>query len=218
MPQNALKRTMFPLGDLLKPDVKRLAAGSGLERIARKRESTGICFVGKRNFTDFIGDYIADRPGVFQCIASGKVLGTHSGIHRWTLGQRVRQLGGGHAKPLFVARKCERTNVIFVASGTEHPALYTRWLYAVRPRWIDRSPLESRNSEIIECSFRFQHTKPLVGCTVMAAGNDGGLIVRLSQPQRAITPGQFAVFYAGEECLGSARIVSPGPSMECDVS
>lgn len=222
MPQLALQHTMFPLGDLHKPHVKRLASAAGLDRIARKRESTGICFVGKRNFTAFIGDYLADRPGVFRHHDSGAVLGDgHQGFHHWTVGQRSRL--EGDRRPLFVARKCERTNAIYVAPGTDHPALYTDWLYAGRPSWIDGSPFAGEGRpKVLQCQFRFQHTKPLVACTVVQTGrpdaggaqDGGGVMVRLERPLRAITPGQFAVFYRGDECLGSARIRWPGPSME----
>lgn len=214
MPQHALRHTMFPLGHLHKTEVKRLATEAGLDRVARKRESTGICFVGKRNFTEFIGDYIADRPGDFCDHDTGKLLGRHAGFHHWTVGQRSRL--EGNAKQLFVLRKCARTNTIFVAPGTDHPALYTDLLYADKPCWIDRDPFESSAASVLECSFRFQHTKPLVECSVvrtLAAGRPG-VMVRLKEPLRAITPGQFAVFYRADECLGSARILEPGPSME----
>lgn len=221
MPQRALQHTMFPLGDLHKTDVKRLASAAGLDRIARKRESTGICFVGKRNFPAFIGDYLADRPGAFRHHDTGATLATgHQGFHHWTVGQRSRL--EGDRRPLFVARKCERTNAIYVVPGTEHPALYTDWLYAAQPSWIDGSPFEGALAvPVLECHFRFQHTKPLVACTVVPTGGTGGgsmaecgVMVRLERPLRAITPGQFAVFYRGDECLGSARIRWPGPSME----
>lgn len=215
MPQHALQRTMFPLGPLHKHnDVRRLATDAGLDRVARKRDSTGICFVGKRNFTEFIGDYIRDRPGAFQSHDTGAVLGEHSGFHHWTVGQRSRL--EGNAKPLFVQRKCSETNVIFVVPGTDHPSLYTDWMYAGAPSWIDANPFDGDDAVVMECEFRFQHTKPLVGCTVVQTNAKGrpGVMIRLQQPLRAITPGQFAVFYRGNECLGSARIEIPGPSME----
>lgn len=214
---------MFPLGHLRKhDDVRRLAAAAGLDRVARKRDSTGICFVGKRNFADFIGDYIDDRPGAFQSHDTGAVLGAHSGFHHWTVGQRSRL--EGNAKPLFVQRKCSTTNAIFVVPGTDHAALFTDWMYAGAPSWIAGNPFDDDDDEttgtgttaVLECEFRFQHTKPLIGCTVVRTNVRGqrGVMIRLRCPLRAITPGQFAVFYRADECLGSARIESPGPSME----
>lgn len=134
------------------------------------------------------------------------MLGTHEGIHYWTVGQRSRL--PGNLKQLFVLHKDLRTNRIYLAAGTDHPALYTRILYTESPYWIDRSPFW--RGGIRRCHFRFQHTKPLIGCVLVET--DGQLLVCLDEPLRAITAGQYAVFYDGDECLGSARIEAPGPS------
>lgn len=206
---------MFPLGDLHKEAVKRMATDAGLDRIARKRESTGICFVGKRNFNEFIQEYISDKPGPFINVDTGQVIGSHNGFHYWTVGQRSRL--PGNAKQLFILRKDERTNSIFVSPGTDHPALYTDLLYADAPSWIDEDPFEGGQRSVVSCVFRFQHTKPLVECFLvptLRAGGERGLMVRLKEPLRALTPGQYAVFYRNAECLGAARIREPGPSLQ----
>lgn len=210
---------MFPIGHLHKDSVKKLAANAGLDRIARKRESTGICFVGKRNFTEFIQEYINDKPGPFVNVDTGQVIGVHNGFHYWTVGQRSRL--PGNAKQLFVLRKDARSNSIFVSPGTDHPALYTDLLYADAPCWIDEDPFkgvasDGRPRSVVKCVFRFQHTKPLVECFLVATEVDGsrGLLVRLMEPLRALTPGQYAVFYRDNVCLGAARIREPGPSVQ----
>lgn len=217
---------MFPLGDIVKEDVKKIAKEAGMDRISRKRESTGICFVGKRNFNEFIGEvlifyhllfttpiiivcfqYIEDKPGNFIDFDTGRILGTHNGIHYWTVGQRCKI--SGNRKPLFVLSKNTTDNSIIVTAGTDHLALYTDILYTTTPHWIVKSPLENG---IFSCLFRFQHTKKLVNCVVVRTGSDG-LLIKLDKTLRAITPGQYAVFYKDGECLGSGRILKPGPSL-----
>lgn len=207
---------MFPIGHLRKEYVKELAINAGLERIVRKRESTGICFVGKRNFTEFIQEYICDKSCPFINFDTGEMIGTHNGFHYWTVGQRSRLQG--NSKQLFVWRKDARTNSIFVTPGTEHPALYTDLLYADAPCWIDEDPFENKRRSVVKCVFRFQHTKPLIDCLLVPIERNSfnGLMIRLSEPLRALTPGQYAVFYREGECLGAARIREPGPSMQYD--
>lgn len=206
----SLKRCMFPVGTLNKHKVKEIADQNGLHRIAMKKESTGICFVGKRTFQSFINDYINVKPGNFVDIESGKIVGTHQGIHNWTVGQRCNISGA--LKAFFVYRKEPTTSTIFVAGGTENPLLWTDIFYTNEPFWIRKSPLKSTN--LIKCQFRFQHTKPLTNCTIFKANFAGDkLLIKLEIPLRSITPGQYAVFYVDNECLGSSRISDSGPSM-----
>lgn len=138
----------------------------------------------------------------------------HNGIHHWTIGQRARL--PGHIKQLFVMRKMDQQNIILVSPGTNHSALHSDLLYTKNPYWIDRFPMAKQN--IFKCSFRFQHTKPLIDCYLVMASSmeqgKHGLLVKLTQPLRAITPGQYAVFYDNGECLGAARILTPGPPIE----
>lgn len=208
--QDALKRTMFPIGNLLKADVKKIALSLDLRKIVEKRESVGVCFIGRRNFQDFITQYVDERDGDFVDIDSGLVVGHHKGIHTWTIGQRCNL--GGFPKPYFVQSKNKENNRIFVAAGTDHPALFSTSLYTSEPSWINE-PLLLNDNQLVRCSFRFQHTKPLTDCCLYRIQPTGKMYVKLSRPLRAITPGQYAVFYKDDECLGSARILSPGPSL-----
>lgn len=204
VPQEALRLCMFPVGVLNKHEVKRIADDVGLRRIAGKKESIGICFIGDRTFQSFINDYIDIRPGSFVDIETGQVVGSHQGIHNWTVGQGCKISGSPQKR--FVLRKDPATSTIFVASGTDHPLLWSDIFYTKEPVWIRKSPFES--NKIFNCQFRFQHTKPLTNCTICKANEAGDrFLVKLERPLRSITPGQFAVFYKNGECLGSSRIV-----------
>ncbi|XP_076750682.1 mitochondrial tRNA-specific 2-thiouridylase 1 isoform X2 [Xylocopa sonorina] len=210
VPQQTLRYSMFPLGGYMKYNIKQIAREAELDIVAHKKESMGICFVGKRNFQDFISEYISDKPGEFIDLDSGKVVGKHMGFHYWTIGQRVKL--GGFSAPYFVYKKDIELNNIIVVQGTNHPALYTDFLVTKLPYWISSEPDEfSGFSRILNCDFRFQHRYPLIPCTVHK-NLSNHLMIQISQPLRAITEGQFVVLYNGEECLGSAVIASRGPS------
>ncbi|XP_050305844.1 mitochondrial tRNA-specific 2-thiouridylase 1 [Anthonomus grandis grandis] len=206
--QEALRRTMFPLGDLIKFEVKQLAAQNNLEKIALKHESMGICFIGSRNFQEFIQEYIEDKPGKFVDIDTGEVVGEHKGLHQWTLGQRSRL----HSLPdaYFICRKSLQDSIIYVAQGTNHPALYSSLFFTLPPHWIHSQPKELQRGELLQCEFKFQHTQTWAPCRILQS--DEGLVVRLEYPKRALTPGQYAVFYKDKECLGSSRILNAGVS------
>ncbi|XP_030380786.1 mitochondrial tRNA-specific 2-thiouridylase 1 [Scaptodrosophila lebanonensis] len=211
IPKASLQRTMFPLGHLHKPEVKQLARHIGLHRLAQKRESTGICFVGKRDFKAFIREYISSRTGDFVDIDSGAVVGKHEGIHQWTVGQRCRL--NSYLQPYYVARKEAASNVIFVAAGHHHPALHSRHMHTADINWLcSQAHRELLEAGSLRCRFRFQHTKPLVECTIWPSDNAfDHFEVFLEEPLRAITPGQYAVFYDDVACLGTARILSAEP-------
>ncbi|XP_076241076.1 mitochondrial tRNA-specific 2-thiouridylase 1 isoform X2 [Calliopsis andreniformis] len=210
IPQESLRYSMFPLGDYLKSNVKQIAQEAGLNLVANKKESMGICFVGKRDFQDFISEYIADKPGDFIDIENGKVVGKHRGFHHWTVGQRTKISSGSEA--YFVYKKDHEQNNILVVPGTDHPGLYSDLVKTETPHWISEEPSTlSGYTNLINCHFRFQHRDALVPCIVHKT-LDNKLLIRISQPLRAITEGQFAVLYNGEECLGSATISYPGPS------
>ncbi|XP_073981358.1 mitochondrial tRNA-specific 2-thiouridylase 1 isoform X2 [Rhodnius prolixus] len=208
IPQHALKRTIFPLGVLTKNKVKSIAFENKLEKIASKKESMGMCFIGNRNFKRFIEDYIKPQRGNLLDVDSGKVIGTHFGKHTWTIGQRCNL--GGLKQPYYIAQKSSNQD-IWAAIGHNHPTLYTNSLTTDKPYWIYQEPFELSSSRIMVCDFRFQHREPLVNCSVLKLYN-GGLHIVLQSYLRAVTPGQYAVFYKGQECLGSAKILSPGPS------
>ncbi|KAJ8046798.1 Mitochondrial tRNA-specific 2-thiouridylase 1 [Holothuria leucospilota] len=209
--QKALQRTIFPLGDLTKDVVKKIAVQAGMERIAKKKESMGICFIGDRHFQKFIKEYIETKPGNFVGIEDYKVKGQHEGHFLYTIGQRAG-IQGYNPRKMFVTDKNPDTNEVFVAPGTNHPALFHQTCMTDSVHWIHQPPLQLIEKEMLDCFFRFQHADPLVKCTLTLAG-EGSVIVSLQKPLRALTPGQYAVFYLGEECLGSAQIQQTGPSL-----
>ncbi|KAK9892228.1 hypothetical protein WA026_019029 [Henosepilachna vigintioctopunctata] len=201
--QEALRKTMFPLGPFLKSEVKSIAYQYGLEKFAKKKESMGICFIGTRDFQNFIREYIEDKPGHFIDIDTGKVVGEHRGLHQWTFGQRSKI--SGLPKAYFIARKNIEKNEILLAGGTEHNILYSKLFFTSTPHWIAGKPEELQNEDILECEFQFQNTQDWVPCVIFECNK--GLIVQLKTTKRAVTPGQYAAFCKGNECLGSARIV-----------
>eukprot|EP00088_Acartia_fossae_P020950 TRINITY_DN22440_c0_g1_i1.p1 TRINITY_DN22440_c0_g1~~TRINITY_DN22440_c0_g1_i1.p1 ORF type:complete len:420 (-),score=21.37 TRINITY_DN22440_c0_g1_i1:68-1327(-) len=227
--QAALRNSMFPVGELTKTVVKQIASQAGFPEIAAKKESMGICFVGKkkstggRGFQEFISEYIDDKDGNFVDIDTQEIIGSHKGLHHWTVGQRTRLKRD--ADPYFVVSKDVAKNEITVGSEMDHPALFADSFFTLEPHWISGDPeeLTSRASDkTLACEFRFQNVAPLTKCVMsynMAYTgnwefmNRGSLIISLSEPLRAITPGQFSVFYKGDVCLGSARIDRSGPSL-----
>ncbi|GIZ00369.1 mitochondrial tRNA-specific 2-thiouridylase 1 [Caerostris extrusa] len=188
-----------------------MAAAAGLDRIVKKKESVGICFIGKRNFQDFIDDYIEVKKGNFINVVDNKIVGQHKGVHCWTVGQRCAIAGQPVA--FYVAERNVATQDILVAPGRMHPALFHQTLVTEAPYWINEPPVNFEKGESFQCEFRFQHREPLVNC-LMYQDNKGRLQVYLEKPLRALTPGQYAVFYTGDECLGSARILFRGPSID----
>ncbi|XP_068787051.1 mitochondrial tRNA-specific 2-thiouridylase 1 isoform X3 [Struthio camelus] len=209
--QAALRKTIFPLGDLTKSFVKKIAAEHGLHHVLKKKESTGICFIGERNFEKFLLEYLEPQPGNFVSIEDKKVMGTHKGWFLYTIGQRARLAGLKDA--WFVVDKDVSTGDIFVAPSTDHPALYRDLLRTNRVHWIaEEPPAELIRDKMMECHFRCRHQMALVPC-VLTLNQDGSVWVTLVKPERALTPGQFAVFYKGDECLGSGKILRLGPSV-----
>lgn len=210
IPQDALRRTMFPLAGLTKDYVKKMAAEAGFHHTLRKKESMGICFIGERNFEEFILEYLEAKPGNLVSIVDGKVMGAHKGWFTLTLGQRARI--GGQKDPWFVVDKDVTTGDVFVGPTTNHPALFRDTLRTNRFHWITVDPPpELVRTQMMECHFRFLHQMPLVPCTV-TLNMDASVWIMLAKPIRALTPGQFAVLYKGDECLGSGKIIRLGPS------
>lgn len=205
IPQQALRCTMFPVGSMLKKDVKQMAIDIGLESIAQKRESTGICFIGKRKFSDFMSDYVAPSPGDFVHIETGKIVGHHQGVHNYTIGQGI--LLSGQKDGLYAVRKMPDRKTILVAPGTNHPSMFPDIFYTETPHWIAKSPFNG--NVVANVAFRFQHGHKFEECDLVET--ESGLLVKLSRPVRAVCAGQFAVFYKDNECLGSAKITAIGP-------
>ncbi|XP_050731296.1 mitochondrial tRNA-specific 2-thiouridylase 1-like isoform X2 [Eriocheir sinensis] len=218
IPQQSLQHTIFPIGECSKYLVRKIADTASLSRVAEKRDSTGICFIGTRKFQEFITEYIENKPGNFIDLETQQVVGTHQGIHQWTVGQRCKL--SPFPLPYYVCEKHVESNNIFVVSGTDHPALFTSIFFTEPVFWIHSPPPQLYSQGQLECHFRFQNTAPLTPCVITSDGSNpwhlsptqNNMVVSLAKPLRAITPGQFAVFYLGEECLGSARILRPGPS------
>jgi tRNA-specific 2-thiouridylase len=213
VPEEALRRCEFPLGDLSKSEVRRLAREFALP-VHDKRDSTGICFIGERPFGAFLSQYLAARPGPIET-AAGERLGTHRGLMYYTLGQRQGlALGGvrGAAEaPWYVAAKDLDRNRLVVVQDAAHPLLTSHEFRTERAHWIADSPPASR----FRCSVKLRYRQADQACEVTVL--DGRCDVRLSLPQRAVTPGQSAVFYDGEICLGGAVIDAVRGSVEAGI-
>jgi tRNA-specific 2-thiouridylase len=209
--QDQLARSLFPLGGLLKSRVRELAREAGLPN-HKKKDSTGICFIGERRFSEFLRRYLPARPGAMVSV-EGETLGEHQGLMYYTLGQRKGLGLGGRAgadeAPWFVVDKDLETNRLVVAQGRNHPLLMSRALRATEPHWIARPPLSEGGS--LHCSARIRHRQPLQPCRARLAAS-GEIELAFERPQRAVTPGQSAVLYRGEECIGGGVIVGTQPA------
>ena len=197
-----LAKTLFPVGELEKPEVRAIAEKYQLAT-AKKKDSTGICFIGERRFTDFLKQYIPAQPGEIQT-ESGDVIGQHQGLMYYTIGQR-QGLGIGGTKygeaPWFVSAKDLTHNILIVVQGTENPSLFTNHLKLSNIYWVDE--IEPTLPVTLTCKHRYR--QPDQQCTI-SLDSDNFYQVDFDQPQRAITPGQSAVFYADEICLGGGVI------------
>ncbi|RAN81427.1 tRNA 2-thiouridine(34) synthase MnmA [Bacillus sp. SRB_336] len=202
--QRQLGATLFPLGGIEKAQVRQLAREAALPTHAKK-DSTGICFIGERDFRGFLSQYIPARAGEMRT-PEGKLLGEHQGAMYYTLGQRNGLgIGGRHGAsgdPWYVVGKDVAANVLYVAQGGENHWLYSQRLQTETPTWV----AGAAPAEHFRCTARTRYRQSDQAC-VVSVGNDG-LEVRFDEPQRAVTPGQSAVFYAGEVCLGGAVIAA----------
>jgi tRNA-specific 2-thiouridylase len=207
--QAQLAKTLFPIGELHKTEVRRLAAEIGLPN-ARKKDSTGICFIGERPFRDFLNRYIAKEPGAIKD-ERGRTVGQHVGLSFYTLGQRQglgigglkakgAQRGGGEHAPWFVARKDMANNTLWVVQGHEHPWLQSLQLQAQDASWIAGLPPPAG---ALAAKTRYRQAD--APCTLLAPSVNS-FALDFSTPQWAVTPGQSAVLYDGEVCLGGGVI------------
>jgi len=198
----ALSKSLFPIGHLRKSEVRQRAQALGLE-VHAKKDSTGICFIGKRRFRDFIQRYVKLEAGVIRD-ADGRQVGTHTGLAAYTLGQRQGLGIGGPGAAWYVAGKDMASNELIVVQGHDHPLLFSHSLQAIDACWID--PL--RISFPLLCTAKSRYRQTDVACRVepMNGSSAAGLRVEFETAQRALTPGQSVVFYAGDECLGGAII------------
>ncbi|MFL0246542.1 tRNA 2-thiouridine(34) synthase MnmA [Candidatus Clostridium stratigraminis] len=203
--QHQLSKAMFPIGHLTKPEVREIALKYGL-KTAAKKDSTGICFIGERNFHKFLANYLPSKSGDIMTF-DGKVIGKHDGLMYYTLGQRkglgIGGTGEGNGEPWFVAEKDLKKNILYVVQGDDHPAIYSYGLEADDLSWVsDTSPTGT-----FKCTAKFRYRQPDQGVTVIMKGNNKCTVV-FDKPQRAVTPGQAVVFYDGEACLGGGIIHS----------
>ena len=194
--KEVLHQVLFPVGHLPKSEVRRLAEQRGLP-VHDKKDSTGICFIGKRNFKEFISHYIPYHPGNFKNQA-GEIIGKHDGAAYYTVGQRKGLGIGGPGEAWFVVDKDIAKNEVVVEQGADHPALYAPGLIAKESTFIPPT-LPFR------CTAKIRYRQEDQECVIEAIENDL-LRVSFPEPQRAITPRQSVVFYEGTVCLGGALI------------
>jgi tRNA-specific 2-thiouridylase len=202
-----LQRTLFPVGAVIKPEVRRLALKYGLAT-AKKKDSTGICFIGERRFKDFLQQYLPAQPGEIHSL-EGAILGTHQGLMYHTIGQRQGLRIGGLAlhreAPWYVVEKDLTRNILLVAQGNDHPALFKSRLYADAIYWVSgEAPTLP-----LKCAAKVRYRQPDQACFLTCVG-EHSYQVEFETPQRAITPGQSVVFYQDECCLGGGIITGTG--------
>lgn len=229
--QQQLSRALFPVGELLKPHVREIAKKAGLAT-AEKKDSQGLCFVGKVHLPEFLQQRLEPRKGKVIDVAhnasvfsngheahdltaaskafelnpaAGEVVGEHNGAHFYTIGQRRGLNLGGFEKPLFVIGTDTAANVVYTGMGEDHPGLYRKGLFIPTPdvHWI-REDLKLTIGDSQRYQARIRYRQPLEACTLHA--REEGLYVIFDNKQRGITPGQFTAWYDGEELVGSGVI------------
>lgn len=197
--QQQLSKVMFPIGHLEKAEVREIARKANLAT-ANKKDSTGICFIGERNFKEFLSQYLPSQPGNMETL-DGKVMGRHDGLMYYTIGQRHGLGIGGAGEPWFVIGKDLQRNVLYVGQGFHNDKLYSDSLIATDVNWIS----DKEKPKSFTCTAKFRYRQPDTPVTVHLL-EDGKVKVDFHEPVRAVTPGQAAVFYDGEECLGGGTI------------
>ena len=197
--QEQLSKTMFPLGELKKPQIREMAKEAGLATAAKK-DSTGICFIGERNFKDFLSNYLPAQPGVMQTL-SGEVKGKHDGLMYYTIGQRHGLGIGGNGDPWFAVGKNLKENILYVDQGFHNELLYGDEVIATNVSWVSNRAKEKE----FKCTAKFRYRQEDNKVTVQIV-DENTIRILCDEPIRAITPGQAVVFYDGDECLGGATI------------
>ncbi|WP_430317648.1 tRNA 2-thiouridine(34) synthase MnmA [Pseudomonas nitroreducens] len=205
-------KTLFPVGELEKPEVRAIAEKYGLAT-AKKKDSTGICFIGERRFSDFLKQYLPAQPGDIET-TDGQVIGKHVGLMYHTIGQR-QGLGIGGLKnaddsPWYVLEKDLTRNVLVVGQGNDHPWLFSRALHASHIYWVN--PVDLDQPKTLRAKVRYRQADQ--DCVLERT--ESGYRAVFDEPQRAVTPGQSVVFYDGEICLGGGVIESAEPAFAKD--
>ncbi len=203
--QPGLSDTLFPLGGMTKTEVRASALEAGFD-VHRKKDSTGICFIGERDFAAFLGQFLPAQPGAIMSV-DGDTLGEHRGLMFYTLGQRqglgIGGIRGANDAAWYVVDKDMSANVLRVAQGHDHPLLFSQGAVVADVSWVaGHAPAPE-----FECSVKVRYRQADQACQVVV-GEDGQLQVSFVSAQRAVTPGQYAVFYNGEICLGGGVIES----------
>lgn len=201
--QEQLSSCLFPLGDIDKSEVRRIAHELDLS-IADKKDSTGICFIGERHFKEFLQNYIPAQKGIIVDIATNKVLGEHDGVMYYTLGQRkglgIGGISGEVAKGWFVAKKDIKKNILYVASGDENEFLYSTSCTVTNLNFITDKPKDNYH-----CHAKFRYRQQDNGVTLRFINSDKIELI-FDEPYKAVTPGQACVLYDGDICLGGGLI------------
>ncbi len=210
-----LQKAMFPVGRLTKAEVRRIAEENGLVN-SKKKDSTGVCFIGERRFKTFLQEFLPAQPGDMVA-PDGKIVGRHDGLMYYTLGQRRGLgIGGcGDGRSWFVIGKDLDGNRLLVAQGEDHPMLYSTLSVAGGVTWVGDAPICSGETLSCTCKYRYRQADGPVEATLR---EDGKLLLRSLAPQRAVTPGQSAVLYLGKKCLGGAvveQILDAGRTNVC---
>lgn len=202
--QEQVSSCLFPLGDIDKPTVRQIAHELNLSSVMDKKDSTGVCFIGERNFKEFLKNYIPAQKGKIVDIEHNRVIGTHDGVMYYTIGQRkglgIGGISGEEAKGWFVAKKDIINNILYVASGDENDYLYSDCCLINNLNFITDKPL---NGQKLNAKFRYrQEDKPVT----IEYIDENTLKLIFLEPYKAVTPGQAAVLYDGDICLGGGLI------------
>ena len=209
--QAQLSATLFPVGELQKSDLRGMAREAGLPTHAKK-DSTGICFIGERDFREFLGRYLPAKVGEMRD-PTGQRIGEHPGVFYFTLGQReglqIGGIRGRAAAPWYVVGKDVASNVLYVDQDTASPYLHSNTLWSESAHWVQGHP----PADVFECTAQTRYRQADEECRVEVA-TDGSLRVGFRRPQRAVTPGQSVVLYQGDVCLGGAVIARTDAPLE----
>ncbi|XKL65806.1 hypothetical protein PGB90_009226 [Kerria lacca] len=202
--QEALQRTMFPIGSYTKLKVKKIAQENFFDKLLNKKESFDICCMKSEKLCSFLSEYVLDKSGKFMDVDTNKIVGEHLGIHHWAVGQQC-------LNEYYVAAN-NSDNIVYVVSKKDHPALFCRSLILTDVHWIVSEPAELIKNRLYSCKFRFVPNTSLLDCKLIYLPEGDIILLDADEPLFAVAPGQYAVFYENDECVGSAKISATGPS------